>query len=128
MNNIVPPTYQVSTYVSDRRTQATLGVLYASREKLHRVHTLGSIRVGPDNLVVIFDVAPLFIRLPLMESLELPSRFFGEELLILFKHVLTSRYFSFDGQFYEQTDGWQWVLRSLPSSLPSSRKTSRRQP
>jgi hypothetical protein len=40
-----------------------------------------------------------------MESLELPARLFGEDMLILFQHVLTSRYFSFRGQFYEQTDG-----------------------
>jgi hypothetical protein len=69
------------------------------------VHTLVSIRVGPDDLMVSFDVAPLFIRLPLMDSLELPARLFGEYMLTLFKHVFTSTCFSFGGQFYEQTDG-----------------------
>jgi len=58
------------------------------------VHTLSSIRVGPDDLMVSFDVAPLFIRLPLRDSLEHPARIFGEDLLILFEHVLTSGYFS----------------------------------
>jgi hypothetical protein len=75
------------------------------KNSIEFVHTLGSIRVGPDDLMVSFDVASLFIRLPLMESLELPARLFGEDMLTLFKHVLTSTYFSFGGQFYEQTDG-----------------------
>jgi retron-type reverse transcriptase len=30
---------------------------------------------------------------------------FEDDVLALFKHVLTSTYFCFEGQFYEQTDG-----------------------
>jgi len=75
------------------------------KNSIEFVHTFVSIRVGPDDLMVSFDVATLFIRLPVMESLEIPARLFVEDMLILFKHVLTSRYFSFGGQFYEQTDG-----------------------
>jgi hypothetical protein len=40
-----------------------------------------------------------------MDSLELLSHHFEEDVLALFKHVLTTTYFCFDGQFYEQTDG-----------------------
>jgi hypothetical protein len=69
------------------------------------LHTLGSTRVSPDELMVSFDVAPLFIRLPVMVSLKLPARLFGEDMLTLIKHVLTSTYFSFGGRFDEQSDG-----------------------
>jgi hypothetical protein len=41
----------------------------------------------------------------IVDSLQLLSHHFGEDVLALFKHVLTSTYFCFDGQFYEQTDG-----------------------
>jgi hypothetical protein len=42
---------------------------------------------------------------PLEEALRLLGRHFDEAILRLFRHVLTSSFFSFNGQFYEQTDG-----------------------
>jgi hypothetical protein len=40
-----------------------------------------------------------------LDSLSLLSQHFEDDILALFKHVLTSTYFCYDGQFYEQTDG-----------------------
>ena len=54
--------------------------------------------------MVSFDVVSLFTNVPIVDSLELLSHHF-EDVLALFKHVLTSTYFCFDGQFYEQMDG-----------------------
>jgi hypothetical protein len=42
---------------------------------------------------------------PTEEALRLLSRHFDEATLRLFRHVLTSSFFSSNGQFYEQTDG-----------------------
>jgi hypothetical protein len=39
------------------------------------------------------------------EALRLLSRYFDEDMLRLFRHVLASSFFRFNGQFYEQTDG-----------------------
>jgi hypothetical protein len=55
--------------------------------------------------MVSFDVVSLFTRVPILESLNLLRQHFSEDILALFRHVLTSTYFSFGGQFYEQTDG-----------------------
>jgi retron-type reverse transcriptase len=55
--------------------------------------------------MVSFDVVSLFTNVPIVDSLELLSHHFEDDVLALFKHVLTSTYFCFDGQFYEQTDG-----------------------
>jgi len=55
--------------------------------------------------MVSFDVVSLFTNVPIVDSLELLSERFEDDVLALFKHVLTSTYFCFDGQFYEQTDG-----------------------
>jgi len=41
----------------------------------------------------------------LEESLNLLNQHHSEDILALFRHVLTSTYFSVGGQFYEQTDG-----------------------
>jgi len=40
-----------------------------------------------------------------VDSLEILGHHFEDDILTLFKHVLTSTYFCFDGQFYEQLDG-----------------------
>jgi retron-type reverse transcriptase len=55
--------------------------------------------------MVSFDVVSLFTNVPIVDSLEVLSHHFEDDVLALFKHVLTSTYFCFDGQFYEQTDG-----------------------
>jgi hypothetical protein len=47
----------------------------------------------------------LVTNVPIVDSLKLLSHHFEDDVLALFKHVLTSTYFCFDGQFYEQTDG-----------------------
>ena len=55
--------------------------------------------------MVSFDVLSLFTRVPIVESLNLLRQHFSEDILTLFRHVLTSTYFSYGGQFYGQTDG-----------------------
>jgi retron-type reverse transcriptase len=55
--------------------------------------------------MVSFDVMSLFTIVPIVDSLELLSHHFEDDVLPFFKHALTSTYFCFDGQFYEQTDG-----------------------
>jgi hypothetical protein len=64
--------------------------------------------------MVSLEVVSLFTKVPIMDSLELLSHHFEDDILALFKHVLTSTYFCFNGQFYEQTDG---VAMGSPLSL-----------
>ena len=59
----------------------------------------------PEDLMVSFDVVSLFTKVPVADSLSLLSQHFEDSILALFRHVLTSTYFCYDGQFYEQTDG-----------------------
>jgi hypothetical protein len=55
--------------------------------------------------MVSFDVVSPFTRVSIRETMSLLSRHFEEDILTLFRHVLTSSYFCFAGQFYEQIDG-----------------------
>jgi len=55
--------------------------------------------------MVSFDVISLFTEVPVEDSLSLLSHHFTEDILALFKLVLTSTYFCFNGQYFEQTDG-----------------------
>ena len=63
--------------------------------------------------MVSFDVVSLFTKVPVEDLLSLPSHHFTEDILALFKLVLTSTHFCFDGQYFEQTDG---VAMCLPLS------------
>jgi hypothetical protein len=75
------------------------------KNSAHFIQILNSIHIQPTDLMVSFDVVSLFTKVPIEDSLQLLSIHFENNILALFKHVLTSTYFSFDGQFYEQTDG-----------------------
>ena len=55
--------------------------------------------------MVSFDIVSLFTNVPILDSLQLLSRHFDKDILSLFKHTLTSTYFCFKGEYYEQTDG-----------------------
>jgi hypothetical protein len=69
------------------------------------IHTTRTLRAGPRDILVSFYVVSLFTMVPLEEALRLLGRHFDEAILRLFRHVLTSSFFSFNGQFYEQSDG-----------------------
>jgi len=58
-------------------------------------------------------VVSLFTNVLIVDSLELLSQHFEDDVLALFKHALTSTYFCFDGQFYKQTD--RVAMGSAPS-------------
>ena len=59
----------------------------------------------PEDLLISFDVVSLFTMVPIMESIELLSQLFSKDILDLFRTCLTTSYFLWDGEFYEQTDG-----------------------
>jgi hypothetical protein len=47
----------------------------------------------------------LFTRVAIKDTMDLLGRHFEEDILRLFRHILTTSYFSFNSQFYEQIDG-----------------------
>jgi hypothetical protein len=55
--------------------------------------------------MVSFDVVSLFTKLPIKETMDRRGRHFEQGIIRLFRHVLTNSYFTFNGQFYGQTDG-----------------------
>jgi hypothetical protein len=78
---------------------------YHVTNSIEFVHTLGSLWVELEDLIISFDIVFLFTRVPVVVSPNLLRQQFIENILALFRYVLTSTYFSFGGQFYEQTDG-----------------------
>jgi hypothetical protein len=64
--------------------------------------------------MVSFDVVSLFTRPPIKETMNRLGRHFEEDILRLSLHVLTSSYFSFNGQFYRQIDSVAMGLSLSP--------------
>jgi hypothetical protein len=105
VNNIGAPIYQFSKYLAGLLRQFTGNSVHHVKKSVRFVQILESLRVHPEDIMVSFDVVSLFTNVPIVNSLQLLSHHFGEDVLALFKHVPTSTYFCFDRQFYEQADG-----------------------
>jgi hypothetical protein len=65
--------------------------------------------------MVSFDIVSLFTKVPIRETMDLLGCHFKEDILGLFCHVLNTSYFTFNGQFYGQTDGV--AIGSSPSPV-----------
>jgi hypothetical protein len=68
------------------------------------IHSIKSLRAGPEDILTSSDVVSLVTRVPIGEALRLPNRHFDEGILRLFRRVQRSSVFNFNGQFYEQTE------------------------
>jgi len=104
VSNSGVPTYQLSKYFAGLLSQLTWNSAHHPPNSFQFVQILKSLRVQPEDLMVSFDVVSLFHNVPIVDSLDLRSQHFEDNVLVLFKHVLTSTYFCFGGQFHEQTD------------------------
>ena len=102
VSNTGAPTYQLSKYLAGILSQLTGNSAHHVKNAFHFVRILESLRVQPEDLLVSFDVVSLFTNVPIVDSLEILSHHFEDDVLTLFKHALTSTYFCFDGQFYEK--------------------------
>ncbi|PNF15534.1 hypothetical protein B7P43_G16534 [Cryptotermes secundus] len=105
VSTIGSPTYRLAKHLAGLlRTYTGNGPRHV-RNSMEFVHTLDSLHVDPHDIMVSFDVVSLFTRVPIKDTMGLLGRHFEENILRLFRHVLTTSYFTFNGQFYEQTDG-----------------------
>jgi hypothetical protein len=75
------------------------------KNSMEFVQVLSSLQVNTRDIMVSFDIVSLFTRVPIKETMDLLGRHFEEDVLGLFCHVLTTTYFTFNGQFHGQTAG-----------------------
>jgi hypothetical protein len=105
VSNIGAPMYHLAKHLAGLLNLLIGHSEYHVKNSIEFIHVLQTLHVGPDDIMVSFDVASLFTNVPILESLALLGRHFTQDIVTLFKHVLTSTYFICDGQPYEQTDG-----------------------
>jgi hypothetical protein len=69
------------------------------------IQKLRDIKLQETNILVSFDIALLFTRVPMEDTIQILSQHFQKEITHLIPYILTTTYFAYDGTFYEQTDG-----------------------
>jgi len=71
------------------------------------IQKIQKIRICPTDLLVYFDVEFLFTQIPIKDTLNIikASHEVPSDFIPLIEHCLTTTYFSYNNQFYEQTSG-----------------------
>ena len=72
------------------------------------------INLDPDDRFLSFDVVSLYTCIPVKEAIDVISRIMAPDIAHLVEIYLTSTFFSFEGEFFEQTCG---VAMGSPLSL-----------
>jgi hypothetical protein len=85
-------------------SQLTGNLTHHVKISVQFIQVLESVRLQPDDVMLLFDVVFQFTKVPITNTIELLSHRFEDDVLALFKHVLASAYFCFEGQFYKQTE------------------------
>jgi hypothetical protein len=98
-------TYQLAKHITGFLNKLAGNLTHHVKNSIHFTQILENLQVQPGDLMVSFDVVSLFTKVPVEDSLSLLSHHFTDYILALFKLVLTSTYFCFDGQYFEPTDG-----------------------
>jgi hypothetical protein len=65
--------------------------------------------------MVTFDLVSLFTKVPIKETIDLLGPHYEEDVQGFFSHILTTYYFTFNREFYGQTDEWSWAHNFIPS-------------
>jgi hypothetical protein len=73
------------------------------------VQVLSSLWVDTRDIMVSFDIVSLLTRVPIKETMDLLRHHFEEDVLGIFCHVLTSPYFTFNGQSTGKQMVWPWT-------------------
>ena len=102
---ISSPTYNLAKHLSGILAPHVGVSDHHVKNSLEFVKTIKGIRVDTTDILVSLDVVSLFTCVPLADTMRLLAERFDSDTVKLFHHVLTSTYFSFDGEYYEQTEG-----------------------
>ncbi|KAJ4427431.1 hypothetical protein ANN_25053 [Periplaneta americana] len=105
VNAIGSPTYALAKYLSNLLKPSVGKTSSYIRDSSHFIEKIQTLKTRPGDIMVSFDVVSLFTRVPIIKTIDLLKNIFPEDIVALFQLVLTTTYFQWNGDFYEQTDG-----------------------
>ena len=99
------PTYKIAKHLS-KLLQPFIGQTETFiKDSTHFIEKLKDIKLTPEDRLISFDVVSLFTKVPVEETLQYIKEIFPEDIATLFRHCLTTTYFKWNAEIYEQTDG-----------------------
>lgn len=105
VNTIGGPTYLVAKYLA-LKLRPLVGLTKSFvKYSASFVEELKGIRLDPGDILVSFDVFSLYTCIPLNEAMEVINWLTDLDTTKLVEICLTSTFFSFEGEFFEQTCG-----------------------
>ena len=99
------PTYHLAKYLTTLLNPFIGRTDSYIRDSTHFIEKIKNISLGPNDILVSFDVVSLFTMVPVNQALQYINENFSNDIATLFRHCLTTTYFQWDKEFYEQTDG-----------------------
>ena len=107
VSNIGGPNYQLARHLV-KPLQDLVGLNDSHiKNSMDFVNRITKIRIKTNDILVSFDVVSLFTNVPVQNTLDIikESHKISADFFPLIEHCLTSTYFQFQGEFYEQTSG-----------------------
>jgi hypothetical protein len=105
VNTVGSPTYRLALHLALLLRGHTSHSPHHIKNSIGFVQVFSSLQVNNCDIMVSSDLVSLFTRVPIKETMYLLGRHFEEDVLGLFRHILSTSYFTFNWQFYGQTDG-----------------------
>nr|XP_060617816.1 uncharacterized protein LOC132767173 [Anolis sagrei ordinatus] len=75
------------------------------KDSAHFIEKISNLKLNTNDKLISFDVVSLFTMVPVADTMALINQRFPEDITALFHHCLTTSYFQWDNEFYEQKDG-----------------------
>ncbi|CAK9810876.1 hypothetical protein ANTPLA_LOCUS6713 [Anthophora plagiata] len=99
------PTYNLAKYLTKILKPLTGKTTSHIQNSTHFIQKIQNIRLEPNDILVSFDVQSLFTNIPIQDSINILKNRIPNNLIPLVHHCLTSTYFLFQNQYYQQTSG-----------------------
>jgi len=105
VNTIGGPTYLLAKFLASKLKPLVGRTDSFVKESSSFINELKGIILGPDDRFVSFYVVSLYTCIPIKEAIDVISRVTDPDTAHLVEICLTSTFFSFEGEFFEQTCG-----------------------
>ena len=105
VNTIGGPTYLLVKFMALKLKPLVSRTESFMKESASFIKELKDIRLDPEDILISFDVVSLYTCIPIKEALEVIYRLTDLDTAHLVEICLTSTFFCFEGEFFEQTCG-----------------------
>jgi hypothetical protein len=103
VNTIGSPNYELTKHVAKILSPLVGYTDYFIKDSNDLINIIKNEKVGPQDTLISFDVVSIFTKIPLDEAIQIVKEVTDPETTKLAEVFLRSTFFSYQGEFYEQT-------------------------